>query len=83
VNFFTQRVIKTVSRIPKGEVLTYKHVAQKSGSPNAARAVGMILKRNTNTDILCHRVICSNGTMGGYNMLRGKSKKEFEKFIMY
>ena len=65
-----------MSRIPKGEVLTYKHVAQKSGSPNAARAVGMILKRNTNTDILCHRVICSNGTMGGYNMLRGKSKKE-------
>jgi O6-methylguanine-DNA--protein-cysteine methyltransferase len=40
---FKKRVLAVVSRIPRGEVLTYKEVAKKAGSPRAYRAVGNIL----------------------------------------
>jgi methylated-DNA-[protein]-cysteine S-methyltransferase len=56
-----------VRKIPKGEVMTYKQVAKKAGSPNASRAVGMIMSKNYDPKIPCHRVIRSDGTMGGYN----------------
>jgi methylated-DNA-[protein]-cysteine S-methyltransferase len=64
---FTDRVREVVRKIPKGEVMTYKQVAKKAGSPNASRAVGMIMSKNYDPKIPCHRVIRSDGTMGGYN----------------
>lgn len=64
---FTDRVRAIVSRIPKGKVMTYKQVATRAGSPNASRAVGMIMSKNYDPTIPCHRVIRSDGTMGGYN----------------
>lgn len=71
---FTKKVYAIVKKIPKGTVLTYSQVATLAGSPKARRSVvGMILNRNTNPDIPCHRVIGSNGTIGGYN--RGAKKK--------
>ena len=72
-NSFKDSVLSIVSRIPKGEILTYKEVASKAGSPNASRAVGSILKKNYNPDIPCHRVIRSDGAVGEYN--RGREKK--------
>ena len=54
--------------------MTYQEVAKKVGSPNAARAVGLILKTNYDPKIPCHRVIRSDGGMGGYNR-GGNSKK--------
>jgi len=70
---FTQRVYEVVQKIPKGKVLTYKEVAQRAGSPCATRAVGTVLSKNYNTAIPCHRVIKSNGSLGGYN--RGQVQK--------
>ncbi len=64
---FSDKVRDIVSKIPKGKVLTYKQVAQKAGSPNASRAVGNILSKNYDPKVYCHRVIRSDGGMGGYN----------------
>lgn len=64
---FKDRAFKIVADIPKGKTLSYKEVAQKTGSPRAYRAVGNILNKNHDPDIPCHRVILSDGTAGGYN----------------
>ena len=70
---FKIKVYDIVKKIPKGKVLSYKEVAKRTGKPKAWRAVGSILKQNRNSQIPCHRVIRSNGKIGGYN--KGISKK--------
>ncbi len=70
---FRQRVFKIVKKIPKGDFLTYKEVAKKTGYPKAWRAVGNILNKNRDPKIPCHRVIRSDGKIGGYN--RGINQK--------
>lgn len=72
-DLFKKKVLKVVSKIPKGEVLTYKEVAILAGRPLAYRAVGNILNKNYNPAIPCHRVIRSDGKIGGYN--RGEKNK--------
>ncbi len=64
---FTEKVLDIVRAIPKGKTLTYKEVASKAGSPKASRAVGNIMRSNYRKDVPCHRVIRSDGGMGGYN----------------
>lgn len=73
---FIEKVFAVVKRIPKGEVLTYKEVAEKAGSPKAFRAVGNILSKNFDSAIPCHRVIRSNGQLGGYNRGQNNKKKK-------
>lgn len=68
---FTERVLQIVRNIPAGSTMSYGEVAVLAGSPQAARAVGSIMKKNTDTSIPCHRVIKSNGDIGEYNGLRG------------
>ena len=76
---FARHVFSIVAKIPKGKTLTYKEVALIAGRPGAYRAVGNILSTNWNPNIPCHRVIRSDGTMGGYN--RGiKRKKEILEY---
>lgn len=70
---FEQRVLHVVKKIPRGQVLTYQDVARRAGSPLASRAVGQILKQNYDLRIPCHRVIRSDGALGGYN--RGVANK--------
>jgi O-6-methylguanine DNA methyltransferase len=70
---FADKVRDVVCKIPKGKVLTYKEVAKKAGSEKAVRAVGNILSKNFDPNIPCHRVIRSDGGMGGYN--RGVKNK--------
>ncbi|MEK7507520.1 MAG: MGMT family protein [Patescibacteria group bacterium] len=53
--------------------MTYKEVASRAGRPKAYRAVGNILNSNYYSDIPCHRVVRSDGKVGGYN--RGARKK--------
>jgi len=53
--------------------MTYNQVAELAGSPMAYRAVGNILNKNYDSGIPCHRVIRSDGSLGGYN--RGKKLK--------
>jgi O-6-methylguanine DNA methyltransferase len=73
MNLFQRKVFEVVKKIPRGRVLTYKEVAKLAGSPRAWRAVGNILNKNFDPKIPCHRVIRSNGRVGGYN--QGIKKK--------
>jgi O-6-methylguanine DNA methyltransferase len=73
-NSFRERVFSIVRKIKKGSVLTYGEVARRAGRPVAARAVGAILHTNYDPEIPCHRVVKSDGTLGGYN--RGVRNKE-------
>lgn len=76
-NVFREKVIAIVKKIPKGKTMTYKQVAGKAGHPGAARAVGAIMRVNKDKTMPCHRVIRSDGTLGGYNGLQGtKSKRD-------
>ena len=70
---FKQKVYEIVKKIPKGKVLSYKKVAELAGRPKAWRAVGNLLNKNTDPKIPCHRVIRSDGRVGGYN--RGRKRK--------
>ena len=64
---FQQRVYQIVKTIPKGDVRSYRWVAAKLGNPNLARAVGQALKRNPwMVTVPCHRVIKSDGSLGGF-----------------
>lgn len=64
---FTKQVYDIVAHIPKGHTMSYKEVATQAGNPRAARAVARIMSQNYNPHIPCHRVIHTNGTLGGYN----------------
>jgi len=64
---FQDNVRAVVRQIPKGQVLTYKEVAYAAGKPAAARAVANIMAKNYDPTVPCHRVIRSDGTLGGYN----------------
>lgn len=75
---FAERVYSVVKKIPKGKVLTYQEVARKAGNQAAYRAVGNILNKNFNKTIPCHRVIRSDGKLGGYNR-EGKNKAKILK----
>ena len=63
---FQEKVYNVVQKIPKGKILSYKEVAKLTGSPRASRAVGNALNRNPFKEVPCHRVIKSDGTLGGY-----------------
>ncbi len=63
---FKEKIFAVVKTIPKGHVLSYKEVARRAGKPMAYRAVGNILNKNIDPTVPCHRVIRSNGKIGGY-----------------
>ncbi len=63
---FSEMVYALCRQVPKGKVTTYKSIAQKLGT-TSYRAVGQALKRNPSApDVPCHRVIKSDGCVGGY-----------------
>ncbi len=72
---FTHRVISCVKAIPRGSVKSYGDIALCAGSPAAARAVGSIMKANTDLSLPCHRVVRSDGSVGQYNGIAGKKEK--------
>ena len=65
---FQRRVWEVTRLIPYGETRGYAWVAQRVGRPGAARAVGQALGRNPLPIIIpCHRVITSDGRLGGFS----------------
>lgn len=73
---FQKRVFEAVLTIPFGQTRSYKWVAQRIGRPLSARAVGNALNKNPYAPFVpCHRVIASDGTLGGYRF--GLKKKAF------
>ena len=73
---FSDRVREVVKKIPKGQIMTYNEVAAAAGNNKAARAVANVMAANFDPQIPCHRVIRSDGTLGGYN--RGGIEKKRE-----
>jgi methylated-DNA-[protein]-cysteine S-methyltransferase len=64
---FGRRVLEATSRIPYGNVSSYKLVAGEAGSPRAYRAAGTALSGNPIPIVVpCHRVLHSGGGLGGY-----------------
>ena len=78
---FQQKVWKFLKTIPKGKVKTYKEVAIGINKPKAVRAVANACGRNPYAPkIPCHRVIRSDGKLGGYSASGGlKTKKKLLK----
>ena len=65
---FQKKVWRAISAIPKGETVTYKELAKKIGRPKAVRAVGNAVGANPCAPFIpCHRVIRSDGRLGGYS----------------
>jgi O-6-methylguanine DNA methyltransferase len=76
---FTRAVLKITAQIPYGEVRSYQWIAQKLGKSRASRAVGNALARNPIPIIIpCHRVVRSDGTIGGYALGRNWKKRLLE-----
>lgn len=71
---FTELVYAYVKKIPKGSTRTYKQVAIAIQKPRSYRAVGNVLNKNYDPSIPCHRVVRSDGRVGGYN--RGTAAKK-------
>ena len=64
---FQQRILGATARVKYGEVATYGTVAAEAGSPKASRAAGAALGSNPVPIVVpCHRVLASDGTLGGY-----------------
>lgn len=64
---FSRRVLLADFAIPRGRVSTYRRIAEHLDKPGAARAVGTALARNPFPLIIpCHRVIRSDGSLGGF-----------------
>ena len=64
---FSERVRAVVQQIPPGETRTYSEVAKHCGNPKAARAVARIMSANYDMTVPCHRVVRTDGSLGGYN----------------
>ena len=61
------RVYKKLLLVPKGKITTYGELSKAVGLKNGHRAIGMIMKKNPFPVIVpCHRVVKSNGKVGGY-----------------
>ena len=72
---FNEKVWELTKRIPKGKVSTYREIARKLKT-KAYRAVGQALKCNPYAPIVpCHRVIASDGSLGGFGGKMRSPKK--------
>jgi len=63
---FKVRVIRALRRIPPGKVATYGDVAAMAGRPQAARAVGNLMRTIRVPGLPYHRVVAAGGRVGGY-----------------
>ena len=73
---FQQKVWAALRTIPCGEVRTYTDIAVQIGHPSSARAVANACGKNPYApEVPCHRVIRSDGSIGGYSAEGGSEKK--------
>jgi methylated-DNA-[protein]-cysteine S-methyltransferase len=74
---FQIKIWEFLKTIPNGTVTTYSKVAEAIGYPKAVRAVANAIGNNPNPIIIpCHRVVRSDGTIGGYSGIGGINKKK-------
>ena len=80
-NSFNQKIYSLLKTVPKGKITTYKILAEAAGT-KAYRAVGQAMRNNPYAPIVpCHRVVSSNGTIGGFMGTKEKNSKEIKKKI--
>ena len=73
---FQLKVWKYLIKIPKGQVRTYFEVAKAINKPKSVRAVANAIGKNPYApNIPCHRVIRSDGSLGGYSGKGGINTK--------
>ncbi len=73
---FAQKVLRELAKVLYGKTISYGELAKRVGKPKAARAVGSVLANNPLPIIVpCHRVIASDGTLGGYSAPSGLKLK--------
>jgi methylated-DNA-[protein]-cysteine S-methyltransferase len=73
---FQIKVWEELRRIPRGETISYRELANRVGNPKAIRAVGQANSRNPVPIIVpCHRVTNADGSLGGYSS--GPERKEW------
>ena len=74
---FQIKVWKEIIKIPKGKTKTYKEIAINIGHPNSARAVANACGKNPYPGTIpCHRVVRSDGKIGGYSGPGGVTQKK-------
>ena len=74
---FQKMVWKEISKIPHGETRSYKQIAINIGRPNSSRAVANACGKNPYPEIIpCHRVVRSDGLVGGYSLKGGIKQKK-------
>lgn len=77
VDSFSKQVLKACRKISYGQTVSYGQLAELAGSPGASRAVGNILGKNQVPLIVpCHRVVRSDGAIGGFSAAGGVDLKE-------
>jgi methylated-DNA-[protein]-cysteine S-methyltransferase len=77
LGLFAKRVLTTCRGIRFGQTVTYSRLADMAGKPRAARAVGGALAKNPLPLIIpCHRVICADGSLGGFSAAGGTNLKK-------
>jgi len=73
---FEKRVLKSVQKIPSGEVRSYAWLAREIGSPEGARACGLALRQNPfPLFVPCHRIVRKTGALGGFSWGKGIKKR--------
>lgn len=73
---FRKEVLQACRTIPYGETRTYKELAEQVGRPNSVRSIGTCMAANPIPIIVpCHRVLASDGSLGGYSAPGGTEMK--------
>jgi methylated-DNA-[protein]-cysteine S-methyltransferase len=67
LTLFQRRILAATAKVPYGELATYREVARRAGNEQASRAAGGALGANPIPIVVpCHRVVASDGSLGGY-----------------
>ena len=73
-------IYKLLIKIPAGNVSTYGDLAKALGNPSASREIGRLLGKNPNPIVVpCHRVVMSDGKLGGYAYGSTRKRELLEK----
>jgi len=81
---FQSQCYKALKKVPPGKVITYGGLAEMIGRPKAHRAVGSAMNKNPFAPkVPCHRVVKSNGDLGGFSIdIKVKIKRLQEEGVM-
>ena len=76
INNFNQKIYSILKKVPKGRITTYKILAKALGT-KAYRAVGQAMRYNLHAPkVPCHRVVSSNGKIGGFSGTMNPESRE-------